>query len=50
MYAVSNHTLVWRGVASKTVDLNAKPNTRDKHLVKAVKKLMEYYPPAAVIR
>jgi len=50
IYAVSNHTLLWRGVASKTVDLNAKPNTREKHLVKAVKKLMEYYPPAAVVR
>lgn len=49
MYETSNHALSWRGVASKTIDLNAKANERQKHLEKAVKKLLEYYPPMAVV-
>jgi hypothetical protein len=49
MYEKLKHTLSWRGVASKTVDLDAKANDRQKHLEKAVKKLMEYYPPVAMV-
>ena len=47
MYATSKRTRVWRGVATKTVDLDTKPNTRQKHLTKAAKKLLEHYPPIA---
>jgi len=47
MYATSKRTRVWRGVATKTVHLDAKPNARQKHLTQAVKKLLEHYPPIA---
>jgi hypothetical protein len=49
MYETAKHTLAWRGVASKAINPKAQPNERQKHLEKAVKKLMEYYPPVAVI-
>ena len=45
MYDVANHDLVWRGVASKTLDTKAKPEKRQKNLNKAVAKLMKSYPP-----
>jgi hypothetical protein len=47
MYDSANHDLVWRGVASKTLDTNAKPDKRAKNLGKAVAKLMKNYPPTA---
>lgn len=47
MYATSKRTRVWRGVATKTIDLDAKPNARQKRLTKAAKKLLERYPPIA---
>lgn len=50
MYETATHTLVWRGIATKNIDPEAKPNKRQKHLVKAVKKLLEHYPPVAVVR
>lgn len=37
--------LVWRGVASKTIDAGAKPEKRQKNLAKAAKKLLKNYPP-----
>ena len=40
MYASSPHTLVWRGVASKTLDTEAKPEKQEKNLAKAVAKLL----------
>ena len=45
MYASTPHTLVWRGVASKTLDTNAKPDKQEKNLRKAVTKLLKNYPP-----
>jgi hypothetical protein len=45
MYASSPHTLVWRGVASKTLDTEAKPDKQQKNLTKAVAKLLKNYPP-----
>jgi hypothetical protein len=45
MYTPANHNLVWRGVASKTLDPKAKPEKRQKNLNKAVAKLMKNYPP-----
>jgi hypothetical protein len=37
-------TIVWRGTASKDIDLNAKPATRDKQVNRAMKKLFKHYP------
>ena len=45
MYETAKHDLVWRGVASKTIDPKAKPEKRQKNLAKAVKKLLKNYPP-----
>jgi hypothetical protein len=45
MYDSAGHDLVWRGVASKTVDPKAKPEKQQKNLAKAVAKLLKNYPP-----
>lgn len=45
MYDSANKDLVWRGVASKTLDPKAKPEKQQKNLAKAVKKLLKNYPP-----
>jgi hypothetical protein len=45
MYDAAKHELVWRGVASKTLDPKAKPEKRQKNMDKAVAKLMKNYPP-----
>jgi hypothetical protein len=47
MYDSANHSLVWRGVASKTLDPKAKPEKRQKNLDKAAAKLLKNYPPVA---
>jgi len=39
--------LVWRGMASKTIDTGAKPEKRTKNLGKAAKKMLKNYPPPA---
>jgi hypothetical protein len=39
------HDLVWRGLASKTIDPKAKPDKQQKNLAKAVAKLLKNYPP-----
>ncbi len=44
-YDSKNHDLVWRGVASKTIDTNAKPEKQQKNLAKAVAKLLKKFPP-----
>jgi hypothetical protein len=45
MYASSPKTLVWRGVASKTLDPKAKPEKQQKNLDKAVAKVLKNFPP-----
>jgi Domain of unknown function (DUF4136) len=45
MYDSTHKDLVWRGVASKTLDEKAKPEKRQKNLQKAMKKLFKNYPP-----
>jgi hypothetical protein len=45
MYDPASKQLVWRGVASKTLDPKAKPEKKDKNVVKAVQKLLKNYPP-----
>jgi hypothetical protein len=45
MYNRDGHDLVWRGVASKTIDTKAKPDKRQKNLNKAAAKMLKNYPP-----
>jgi hypothetical protein len=45
MYDPPDHDLIWRGVASKSLDPKAKPEKREKNLNKAVAKLLKKYPP-----
>ena len=45
MYDSANKDLVWRGLASKTIDEKAKPEKQTKNLAKAVQKLLKNYPP-----
>src|SRR5262245_37551128 len=47
MYQAGQKQLVWRGVASKTLDDRAKPEKRQKNLTKAMTKLFKNYPPPA---
>jgi len=45
MYDTASQHLIWRGVASKSLDAKAPAEKRQKHLDKAVSKLMKDYPP-----
>lgn len=45
MYDSANHSLVWRGLGSKTLDPKAKPDKQQKNLQKAVTKILKNYPP-----
>ncbi len=45
MYEVPKKQLVWRGIATKTIDENAKPEKRSKNITKGVAKLLKNYPP-----
>ncbi len=45
MYQASAKALVWRGMATKTIDQKAKPEKQQKNLAKAVAKMLKNYPP-----
>jgi len=45
MYDVAKKQLVWRGIVTKTIDANARPETRRRNLAKAFEKLLKNYPP-----
>lgn len=45
IYDPAAKKLVWRGTASKTLDMKAKPEKREKNLRKGVEKLLKNYPP-----
>jgi hypothetical protein len=45
MYDPAKKQLIWRGVASKTLDAKAKPEKRQKNLQKGAAKLLKNYPP-----
>ena len=45
MYSSAQKQIVWRGMASKTIDAKAKPEKQQKNLGKAVTKLFKNYPP-----
>lgn len=40
-------TILWRGIATKELDVNASPEKRDKNINKAAEKLFKNYPPKA---
>jgi len=46
MYDSAQKQLVWRGIASKTLDPKAKPEKKDKNVAKAVQKLLKNFPPS----
>lgn len=45
MYEPTNEKLVWRGVVSHSIDADAKPYRKQKHMDRAVEKLLKNYPP-----
>ena len=45
MYDTAAKNLVWRGMASKTIDAKAKPDKRQKNINKAAQKMLKNYPP-----
>lgn len=45
MYDPAAKKLVWRGAATKTLDMKAKPEKRQKNLRKGAAKLLKNYPP-----
>jgi hypothetical protein len=45
MYNPTSKQLIWRGVASKTLDPKAKPEKKEKNIGKSVKKLLKNFPP-----
>lgn len=45
MYDSAQKQLVWRGTATKTLDPKAKPDKKQKNIIKAVQKLLKNYPP-----
>jgi hypothetical protein len=45
MYDVVTKKLVWRGIATKTVDTGAKPEKREKNIAKTADKMLKNYPP-----
>ena len=45
MYDVATKQLVWRGLASKQLDMKASPEKRQKNLDKGMAKLFKNYPP-----
>ena len=45
IYDRKNHWLVWRGVANKTIDIDASQTKQQKNLKRAVAKLLKNYPP-----
>lgn len=47
MYDPAQKQLIWRGVASKTLDPRAKPEKKEKNINKAVAKLLKNFPPKA---
>ena len=45
MYDATSKKLIWRGIVSNAIDADAKPDKKQKHMDKAVEKLLKDYPP-----
>jgi hypothetical protein len=40
------HEVVWRGMVTRDLDVDASPEQRERNIAKAVEKLFKHYPPA----
>jgi Domain of unknown function (DUF4136) len=45
MYESVKQQLVWRGAVSEAIDADAKPSKKQKHMDKAIEKLLKDFPP-----
>jgi Domain of unknown function (DUF4136) len=45
MVDAKNKQVAWRGLGTKEIDVNAKPEKRDQNITKAVEKIFKNYPP-----
>jgi hypothetical protein len=45
MVNTRTRTIMWRGIASKDIDVNAKPEKREKNINRTAEKLFKNYPP-----
>jgi len=45
IYDAASQKIIWRGLASKTIDQKANPEKQQKNLAKAMAKLLKNYPP-----
>jgi hypothetical protein len=45
MSEAKSNSIVWRGIATKEIDVRAKPEKRDKNINQAAEKLFKNYPP-----
>jgi len=45
IYDAAKKQLIWRGIASKTLDTKAKPDKQERNIAKAAEKLLKNYPP-----
>jgi hypothetical protein len=45
IYDAAKKQLVWRGIASKTLDPKAKPEKQERNIAKAAAKMLKNYPP-----
>ena len=45
IFDAANKQLIWRGVATKTIDEKANPEKRKKNMAKAAEKLLKNFPP-----
>jgi Domain of unknown function (DUF4136) len=45
LYEAAKQKLIWRGVVSDAIDADAKPAKKQKHMDKAIEKLLKNYPP-----
>jgi hypothetical protein len=39
------NTIVWRGIASKEIDVKAEPGKRERNINRAAERLFKHYPP-----
>jgi hypothetical protein len=46
MVDAATRAIVWRGVATRELDVNANPARRDKNITRTAEKLFSHYPPA----
>lgn len=46
MWDVRAESVVWRGIATREIDVKASPDKREKNINKAAEKLFKHYPPS----